>query len=76
MCIACEMGFWMAMDEPPPVAVPPKRKVVRADNAFACDAPEAKPAKPVPRRKAAPSKPRRRATKPNSNPHIERERKS
>jgi hypothetical protein len=44
MCIACELGFWMAMDEEAPPA-PVKRKA--AD--FACDAPEREaPAKPRP----------------------------
>jgi hypothetical protein len=50
MCIACEMEFWLAIDEPPPGArVPPERPTAP----FACDAPEpepqpAKPAAPQP----------------------------
>lgn len=57
MCIACEMGFWMAMEEPP--AATPKRKPRKTAapevEVFACDAPET--VKPVKRRGAA--KPRR-----------------
>ena len=37
MCIACEMGFWIAIDEPPPGAVlTPEEQAAR----FACDMPE------------------------------------
>ena len=33
MCIACEMAYWMAVDDEPP---PPKKKVAPA---FDCDVP-------------------------------------
>jgi hypothetical protein len=40
MCIACEMGFRIAIDEPPPRAVlPPDGQVAP----FACDVPETEP---------------------------------
>ena len=44
MCMACEM-FWMEAEEQPAV-VKPKRKAARANDSFACDAPEAEAAKP------------------------------
>ncbi|MFN3659078.1 MAG: hypothetical protein ACK4UO_17675 [Pseudolabrys sp.] len=63
MCIACELGFWMAMEDEPPAAKP-RRK---ADD-FACDAPAeaggtAAPATPATKRKrrAGAVAPRRRA---------------
>ena len=38
MCIACEMGFWIAIDQPPPGAVlSPDEQAAP----FTCDAPEA-----------------------------------
>ena len=37
MCIACEMGFWIAIDEPPPGArVTPEQQTAP----FVCDAPQ------------------------------------
>ena len=37
MCIACELGFWIAIDEPPAGArVPPDQQAAP----FACDVPE------------------------------------
>lgn len=51
MCMACELGFWMAMEEEPPAK--PARKAARAEDAFQCDAPAEKP-------KARRAKPRRR----------------
>jgi hypothetical protein len=61
MCIGCEMGFWMAMDESPAAAVAPGARAAhsakRSEDGFACDAPEAKPAE----RSAARRKPRARA---------------
>jgi hypothetical protein len=50
MCIACELGFWMAMEEAP--AAKPKRKTARANESFQCDAP-AEQARPTPRRAKA-----------------------
>jgi hypothetical protein len=35
MCIACEMEFWLAIDEPPPGA----RVLQDEASRFACDAP-------------------------------------
>jgi hypothetical protein len=40
MCIACEMAYWMAVDDEPP----PKKK---AASAFDCDVP-AEPKQPAP----------------------------
>ena len=51
MCIACELGFWSAMDYVASDAQPPQDKDAQA---FTCDAPEAEP-KPQP--KAEESKP-------------------
>ena len=40
MCIACELGFWIAIDQPPPGArVSPDEQAAQ----FACDVPEASP---------------------------------
>jgi len=39
MCIACEMEFWLAIDEPPPGARVPQDEALR----FACDAPASEP---------------------------------
>jgi len=58
MCMACELGFWMAMEDEPPAAKP-KRKA--AD--FACDAPAetgGKPANAKGRRRTGALTPRRR----------------
>ena len=59
MCMACELGFWMAMEDEPPAAKP-KRKA--AD--FACDAPAETGAKPAEnaksRRRTGALTPRRR----------------
>ena len=56
MCIACEMAYWMAVDDEPP----PKKKA--ASPAFDCDV----PAQPAPR--ARPAKPRKTAAKKRSSP--------
>jgi hypothetical protein len=40
MCIACEMEFWLAIDEPPPGARVPQDEASR----FACEAPAQQPA--------------------------------
>jgi hypothetical protein len=40
MCIACELGFWIAIDQPPPdAALSPDEQAAP----FACDVPEAEP---------------------------------
>jgi hypothetical protein len=36
MCIACEMEFWLAIDEPPPDARVPAQQAAP----FVCDAPD------------------------------------
>jgi hypothetical protein len=50
MCIACELGLLIAMDalphEPPPGFPRPPAPAESAD--FACDAPEAEPARQAP----------------------------
>jgi hypothetical protein len=40
MCIACELGFWIAIDQPPPAAVLSPDEPAAP---FTCDAPEAEP---------------------------------
>ena len=57
MCIACEMAYWMAVDDEPP----PKKKAAPAA-AFDCDV----PAPPAPRARQA--KPRKTSAKRRSSP--------
>jgi hypothetical protein len=49
MCIACELGLWIAMDalpDGPPPGFPGARAAPNVDARFACDAPDgAKPAR-------------------------------
>ena len=61
MCIACELGFWMAMEEPPEAAKPKRKahKAAQKDNDFACDAPMVKAAA-KPRRRVVQAKNERR----------------
>jgi hypothetical protein len=40
MCIACEMAFWMEVEEAERVAALRKAQLSRTDETFACDAPE------------------------------------
>jgi hypothetical protein len=40
MCIACEMAFWMDMEEAERAAGLPKAQPSRANEGFTCDAPE------------------------------------
>jgi hypothetical protein len=43
MCIACELGFWIAMDElpdGPPPGFPPPRQPLNDIARFSCDAPQ------------------------------------
>ena len=60
MCMACEMGFWVAVDEPPDQPPPGFPRVKprtdpRADGGFACDAPAADtPDEPSEKDKRAP----------------------
>jgi hypothetical protein len=57
MCIACELGFWIAMDdlpsEPPPGF--PRASAQNDAARFACDAPEdERPKDPAPKDERAP----------------------
>lgn len=49
MCIACELGFLIAMDELPDAPPPGFPRAPAGEAAgFACDAPEAAPPAPAP----------------------------
>jgi hypothetical protein len=49
MCIACEMAFFLEMEDLPPSTGTASHVDTRADAAarFACEAPESEPRKPV-----------------------------
>ncbi|HEU5016519.1 MAG TPA: hypothetical protein VFT69_00955 [Pseudolabrys sp.] len=40
MCLACEMAFWMEVEEAERAATSVKAQPSRADKVLACDAPE------------------------------------